>query len=346
MFNGSLLEINAVAGSNSSMIRTVVDGLTTFDLTTAGNLTLASLRMLSGGIAVEAGGLHIDAGGLTVKGGLTVESGNINLGDSTFFAPSIYVKSDIQSNLLVVESSSKDFAGTALLLKGKGDSSNTFNMMSAEIGDKEIFSIKGDGSVQVDGDLKVGRNIDVQKHARLNGGLSVAKTSIKAGDSIRVPADAVFVEVVDDGAVSANVLHMPVRNDGCYEGQIVIIRNNDASPLQLMSKGLKINVGTTALFLFDGSEWRDLHALSVQLDKLAGIKSFEIVDDIYIGNYTLEAGGFKLSSLKRGEVLVGGVGGVLRGRQGLTYRSGVLTTPSLNVATLAADVDAKSKTIS
>jgi hypothetical protein len=345
MFNGSLLEINAMAGSNSSMIRAVVDGFPTFDLTTGGNLTLASLRMMSGGIEVEAGGMHIGAGGLKVNGGLTIESGDINLGDTTFLAPAVHVKSDKLSSLLVVETTRKDFAGTALLVKGvKEDSPSTFNLMSAEIGDRELFNVKSDGTVNVEGDVNIGRSIDVKKHARLNGGFSLAKTTIKAGKSITLPADGIFIEVADDGADAENLLQMPSRKEGCHEGQVMIIRNTDASPLQLA--GVKIAFGTTALFVFDGVNWRDVHALSVQLDKLSGLKSIDVINDIYIGNHTLEAGGFKLSSLKRGEVLVGGVGGVLRGRQGLTYGSGVLTTPSINVGSFVSDIDAKSKTIS
>ena len=77
-FNGSLFEMHSKA-SNASLIRTVVNGLTTFDLTSSGDITTHSLRMQTGGIVVEAGGLSILAGGLQVQGGMSVTSGGLHL---------------------------------------------------------------------------------------------------------------------------------------------------------------------------------------------------------------------------------------------------------------------------
>ena len=347
MFNGSLLEINAIGGSNSSVFRTIVDGVTTFDITTAGNFTAASMKMLSGGIEVQSGGVQIGGGGLTVRGGLSIESGSLDIGDATLTAPSIHVNGrDPSSPLLVVETASDSFLGTALSLKGPIGAPAGYTIIGAEVAGEAVFSVTSDGSVTMGGDMKVQRGVDVAMHTRLNGGLSLAKTALQAAGTIHIPATAVFVDVLDDQADEANVLVMPSRSDGSYEGQVLIIRNNDKSPLHMTKSGQHLPFGSTALFVFDGSEWRDIHALSAHLDKLTGLTSLEVENDIYIGNHTFEAGGFKASSINRGEVVVGGIGGVLRGRQGLTYRSGVLSTPSIKVGSLVSDVDAKSNTIS
>ena len=46
-------------GNTSSILRTVVDGLTTFEISSAGQLTARGLRMLSGGVDVESGGIQV-----------------------------------------------------------------------------------------------------------------------------------------------------------------------------------------------------------------------------------------------------------------------------------------------
>ena len=46
-------------GNSSSILRTVVDGMTTFEISSAGRLTARGLRMLSGGVEVEAGGIQV-----------------------------------------------------------------------------------------------------------------------------------------------------------------------------------------------------------------------------------------------------------------------------------------------
>ena len=46
-------------GNSSSILRTVVDGLTTFEISSAGLLAARGLRMASGGVEVEAGGIQV-----------------------------------------------------------------------------------------------------------------------------------------------------------------------------------------------------------------------------------------------------------------------------------------------
>jgi hypothetical protein len=59
-FTGSMLEINAV-GNASTLIRGVINGVTTCELTDAGEMITQSLRMLSGGVDVQAGGVRVSS---------------------------------------------------------------------------------------------------------------------------------------------------------------------------------------------------------------------------------------------------------------------------------------------
>jgi hypothetical protein len=59
-FTGSMLEINAV-GNASTLIRGVINGVTTCELTAAGEMITQSLRMLSGGVDVQAGGVRVSS---------------------------------------------------------------------------------------------------------------------------------------------------------------------------------------------------------------------------------------------------------------------------------------------
>ena len=81
-FKGSLLEMHAT-GSTSSVIKTVVNDVTTFELSSGGFAKLQGMQMLSGGIEVDAGGIEVKAGGLNVHGGITVASGEVSLAQAS-----------------------------------------------------------------------------------------------------------------------------------------------------------------------------------------------------------------------------------------------------------------------
>lgn len=57
-FEGSLFELHA-QGTSSSMIKTVANGLTTFELSSAGHVVMQGLKMVSGGLNISAGGLKV-----------------------------------------------------------------------------------------------------------------------------------------------------------------------------------------------------------------------------------------------------------------------------------------------
>mmetsp|Transcript_5086 Transcript_5086/g.7776 ORF Transcript_5086/g.7776 Transcript_5086/m.7776 type:complete len:1957 (-) Transcript_5086:199-6069(-) len=347
-FNGSLLEINAITGDNSSMIRGIVDGVTTFDLTSRGNLSLAGVRMFSGGLEIDSGGVHISSGGLFVQGGLSVASGGLSLENTKLSAKSLHASGDdAAAPLLVVEYSNGDFTGNAFVIDMQSNEDD-FSLIDAKVNDKGVFSVGGDGSLKTAGSITTASGLEVNEHARMKGGVSVAKLLLSAGDSISIPFDASFVDIQDDKSEKANIATLPTRPDGAFEGQIIIIHNSDNSVVRATTGGgeLHIPVDCTVMLVYDGSRWVDVQALAAPLDSISNVKKFEVANDINIGNYTIEAGGFKLSSLNRGEIVVGGVGGLLRGRSGLSYMNGVLSAPGLKFTTLEADVDAKSKTIS
>lgn len=133
-FHGSLFELHA-QGNSSSMIKTIANGITIFELSSSGHLTTQGLRMLSAGIQIESGGAHvrvcllfvclfvyffflpvsfvqiiyfidfllallflqINSGGLSVRGGLTVESGGLSLPGQHFALGSLSIETDAEN---------------------------------------------------------------------------------------------------------------------------------------------------------------------------------------------------------------------------------------------------------
>ena len=59
-FNGTLFELNSV-GEDSALIKTVTNGLTTFELHSSGTVSMKGLRLRSGGVEVESGGVQVSA---------------------------------------------------------------------------------------------------------------------------------------------------------------------------------------------------------------------------------------------------------------------------------------------
>jgi len=57
-FNGTLFELNSV-GEDNVLIKTVTNGLSTFELHSSGNVNMNGLRLKSGGVQVESGGIEV-----------------------------------------------------------------------------------------------------------------------------------------------------------------------------------------------------------------------------------------------------------------------------------------------
>ena len=345
-FAGSLLEINTVKGttsSSSALIRATVDDVVTFDVTTGGDMTLQGLHLHSGGIAVDAGGIHVTSGGLEVGGGFKLLSGDFELADNNLKAKSLSAEHDnIAQSLLSLSSTSKDYAGTAIAVEVSGDKTNRFSILEAKAaGGENIVSIDGAGSVVAAGDSTVGGDLTVDGSSLLKGGLSLDKSSVSAGDRITIPTvHSVYIEILDDGENSRNELTF---ERGQYNGQVSVVTNVDA---EVTSGDAIIHPGSTLMFVFNDGKWRALEALAAHFEEITKVKKLEVENDIFIGNHTLTAGGLKLLHLARGDVLVGGLDGQLRTRQGFSFINGVLMTPSLKAEQLGGPLDARFNVIS
>jgi hypothetical protein len=60
-FNGTLMELSS-QGEDSTLIKTVSNGVTTFELSGAGDVRMRGLRLDSGGVHVAAGGIEVGKG--------------------------------------------------------------------------------------------------------------------------------------------------------------------------------------------------------------------------------------------------------------------------------------------
>ena len=57
-FNGTLFELNSI-GEDNVLIKTVTNGLSTFELHSSGFVNMNGLRLRSGGVQVDSGGIEV-----------------------------------------------------------------------------------------------------------------------------------------------------------------------------------------------------------------------------------------------------------------------------------------------
>jgi hypothetical protein len=382
-FSGSFLEINALTpggrrghggptsiNTTSSMIRTAVDGITTFDLKTNGHLTVQGLQMQSGGVVVNSGGIQVLAGGMTVHGGLTLESGQLNLQNNELKLSNLILdSSQTTSHILQIVNSNPHFVGPVISFvdsssgSGSGSGDGKYLILETKTGGAQSspsFQLDSHGNVMSAGSVTIGKKLDVQKALHVGGILSFAPYQITAGDEIIIPSDSAFVEVVSDHRESLNHVLLPTQTTATRSltpGQMLILRNLDETPLYLSTspvsssssspkKKLKLQSDVTIFLLFNGHEWIDIQSLSSSIDKVTNLQELTLQNDVDVGNFTITTGGYRMHGLNKGEVLVGSVGGTIKGRKGLTYSNGILSTQGLKAETLESDIEGKKKTIS
>jgi hypothetical protein len=371
-FSGSFLEINALTGgassstANSSMIRTAVNGFTTFDLQTNGYLTVNGLQMKSGGLLVSSGGINVEAGGMTVHGGLTLASGQLNLQNNEMKLSNLVLDNhQSKSQIIQITNDNPHFIGPVISYhdtstassKSQSDedkaSSGSYLILETLKANSPTFQLDSNGNVMSSGSMKIAKRVDVGQALHVGGLLSLAPYQITASDDIILPSNSAFIEVVSDHKNSLNRIVLPKFHEGntaLTPGQILILRNLDESPLFLTSshskKTLKLQSDVTIFLVYDGHEWIDVQSLSSSIDKLTNLQALTLQNDVDVGNFTITTGGYRMHGLNKGEVLVGSVGGAIKGRKGLTYSNGVLSTQGLKVDSLESDIDGKKKTIS
>eukprot|EP01041_Mallomonas_annulata_P001065 gene1065-2084_t len=346
-FNGSLFEIHSKA-SNHSLLKTVVNGRTTFDLTSTGDITTHSLHMQTGGIRVEAGGVQIDAGGLHVDGGVYIASGGLEISQQELNLKRLISSSDdhISPNVLV-NNINKNFIGTVLQLEALVDNNNNndlFNYITA-INSKtkdKLFELTSQGHLKLSGSIYSNKGAQLSGNTNILGRISWKKSSMLASDSIIIPSTVGYIIIENDNKISKNVLVLGTIDSGVTDGQLLIITNNDMEPTMNPS----IPSGSTVMLLFNGHIWTDIAALKAPMQELRGVRTLEAVNDLYIGNVTVEMGRIRLQQITRGAVPFSGVGGVLVGSEAFTYSKGVLSSPSLRVDRLSSDIDASGFSLS
>ena len=336
-FDGSLLEINTVPGSASSLIRATVDDGVTFDLSTSGDMTLKGLRMLSGGIDVDSGGIRVKSGGLMVDGGFTLNSGDFVLPHNDLHSQSVHVEnSNMAQALLSLKSTSGDYTGTAISVDVKSDKSKSFNILEAKsTNGHPIVRVDGAGSLMTAGDTEIGGDLIVRGFSQIKGGISFDKVGVGAGDKINIPTrNAVYIEITDDGRDSRNEITFEKGN---FDGQVTVVTNLDHG---VTTGDAVIHSGSTQMFIFNNGNWKTLEAVTSHFEEITGVRKLQVENDIFIGNHTISAGGLKLLDVGRGDIIVGGLNGQLRTRGGFTFTNNILTTPFLNAKELAGPLNA------
>ncbi len=363
----AMLTVITNSSNPDVLISAGVEGQEKFIVDAKGVLETTGMRLRSGGIQVDSGGVSIsrgglvvDAGGIKAKGGLAV--------DGTFTTEALSAKRSAESQdthtpLLVLRSEVTDFSGNAIEVSLAAESSTrSFNLLSAKEGEDEVFGITGEGSLLSMGGASFlgNQGLFVKAHSALSGGLSFSKATVEAGDKIFISKDHAFVQVLDDGTNANNVLVIDdqissegILKDGSASstgasaraGQVLIVSNNDQQPLVLQGRDIKVPVGSTVMFLYDGVAWSPLDALNSAATELEDIEELTITSDVFVGNYTLGAGQLQSTQLEAGRLVVSGVDGLLVDYPMLSYLRGVLNAPAVKFGKMLSDMDARGNEI-
>lgn len=350
-FNGSLLEIHA-EGRDSTMIKTTVNDVTTFELSSSGHVQMQGLHLASGGIEVLSGGVQVHAGGLSVDGGLTVASGSIDLSQASLGVSQLKITSSASSGgqgnggAIVAHIDNPDFVGSVVDISTNSIHPNDHTMLrirhTANTGEStELLTVGGNGNLKVAKRMEVGGDLHVASQTLLHGGVSFSKVSVSAGVSITIPSGAVYVTITDDGKEDSNLLAFP--SDDLSPGQVLIVSNLDADA----TAGPSIPPGSTVLFVYDTNRWVDVQSLHSPMSSLKGVQVLEAANDLSIGaNVTFETGKLRVSQLPRYSIPVVGMGGLLLGSEKFVFNAkGVLVTPAIKAAKLAGDMDVGGNTL-
>lgn len=266
-FIGSLFELHAV-GNGSSMIKTVINGVTTFELSSTGTLEMQGLKLKSGGVDVDAGGVTINAGGLQVNGGLSIESGGLFLKNQAFTAGAFVAEANADNrvgSLLFAKANSSTYSGVLVDLVSAGNPDH-FSFLSAKTNQgAHMIDFYGDGTLVSAGGgrFKGAGGLHVDHKSLLEGGVAVSKSKVSAGVTIPIKSfGATLVVIEDDGSKMKNELILP-SGDDVADGQILIICNLDGEPTSGL---LEIPSQSTVMLIFEGARWLDVQALRAPMN--------------------------------------------------------------------------------
>ena len=349
-FVGSLLELHSVDNS-SVMLSAVVDGVTTFELQSSGDIVCQSLVMRSGGVEVESGGVNIVSGGLKVEsGGISIISGGLNLGNADVEAAVIKSSSDaLEGSLFSAHARNTAFSGTLFTMEASPASDpSTFDFMDA-LGKSgnTAFRVSGNGKVTASGGLVTGSGSPLSAHGpvSLNDAMAMTPHRVSAGATIKIPSSASFIIIENDGIAAANEIKFEVEADGrsvYAEGSVIILQNMDfhdtVSPF--------VPSMATAFFVYSGGDLHEISSSKTSQREFKGVEAFELSADVDAGNHTFSVGRLAVKNIDEGRVPVVGISGILSSFPMFTYTKGVLSTPAIKANKLLSDVDARGHTIS
>eukprot|EP01034_Spumella_vulgaris_P025380 gene25380-31836_t len=359
-FNGSLLELHS-AGDTSSMIKTVSDGMTTFELSSSGHVKMQGLRLTSGGIQVDSGGVQIASGGLNVKGGLTLESGDLNVAHQQLNLAGVHVTSNEQN----LDESLLSARVQSVAPRVQSDSKMNFISCAVDT-DKDsaekhsVFSVDVQGNMQTAGGVSLsgGEGLEVKGSARLLGDLQVHKTHITPQLidnklTAVIPHTASYVVITDFNEVSVSGDTSTSAVEVVFEGSLVDSPPATGRVVIVTNLGTKTTTGaillpslSTVLLVFNGQQWVDVEALKAPMHVLKNVRTFEAAADLNIGPHTLTAQRLAATAIEKGRVLFTGSSGLLIDSDKFSFVKGVLSVPSVKFERLVGSVDAKGNEIS
>ena len=349
-FDGSLLELHS-AGNSSAMLRTVVDGVKTFELQSNGDMICQSLIMRTGGVEVEAGGVNIASGGLKVEsGGVTIMSGELNIANADLKAESIKSFSGaLGGSLMHAKASNAAYSGSMLKMEAADSSDpSVFDFIEArgESGDV-VFTVGGDGDVMTTGGVHIGEGstLSVGGRASFAEAMTVEPKHVKAGPLIKIPLKASFVIIDDDATRAANAIQFISDASGelgYAEGSILIIQNLDAEATATPY----VPSYATAFFVYSDNSFHEISSSVSGQTEFRAISALELSNDVDTGNYTFGVGRISMKNLAEGQVPVSGLKGILSSYPMFTYVKGILSAPAIKINKLLSDVDARGHAIS
>eukprot|EP01032_Pedospumella_encystans_P013943 gene13943-16031_t len=371
-FNGTLFELNSV-GEDNVLIKTVTNGLSTFELHSSGFVNMNGLRLKSGGVQVESGGIEVSAGGMNVHGGISVLSGGLSLPEQPFAVGSLQAISsatNLHASVLSGTTTSQHYIGSMLELTSNSGDSDTSDLMSyinllqstTHSGDTSdtatsLFQVKGSGQITSSAGalFKGPQGVDIYGSMLMRGKVALQRATLSAIDSsdkdslqVIVPLNATYVVITRTDTTTTNnvdsidVVFEPSPSSHSA-GRILLISNNDSI---VTSGRVQIPPYTTVLLVYDGENWVSVDALKAPMHVLENVRTFTATADLNIGPHTLSALRFQSTSLNTNSIVYSGNSGVLTTSDKFTYTKGVLAAPAMKVENLLCALDARGNDIS
>jgi hypothetical protein len=377
LFNGSLFELHT-AGAETTFLRAVNQGRTTFEVLSNGSVKMSGMRLSSGGIDIEAGGMSIRAGGLTVRGGINLESGDLKLFNKKFHLGAIVLEKEdgeenLQESVITAKVHSKSYVGDILSLSAPSQENmdsvtpSNFNFLSlqktnSKKSNERLLTINQDGHIQSQAGasfagetgvtmktaLKMEKNVYLQQQTLE---AEFQETSQKWIVTIPFHSNYVILKKPSASLIGLGKgisLQFDSKNAPADElkketGRIMIITNADAI---VTSGGFAIPSQTTIMIVFNGHEWIDLQALKAPMSSLTNIQKLEASSDLAIGNHSFSASMYQSMALTQGSIVFVGKNHFLSEHKGkLSYQRGVFSAPSLKFEKLMSGFDGQGNEI-